>query len=33
MELPIFNMYINFFRHHLGRFTVAPLFVWDKSTA
>jgi hypothetical protein len=33
MELPIFNTYINFSRHHFYCFTVAPLFVVDKSTA
>jgi hypothetical protein len=33
MELPIFNTYINFSRHHFCCFTVAPLFVLDKSTA
>ena len=33
MELPIFNTYMNFSRHHLCCFTVAPLFVLDKSTA
>jgi hypothetical protein len=33
MELPIFHTYINFFRCHFCCFTVAPLFVWDKSTA
>jgi uncharacterized protein YllA (UPF0747 family) len=34
MELPILNTYTNFFRHHLCcYFTVAALFVLDKSTA
>jgi hypothetical protein len=33
MELPIFYTYINFSRHHFCCFTVAPLFVLDKSTA
>ena len=33
MELPIFNTFINFPRHHLCCFTVASLFVLDKSTA
>jgi uncharacterized protein YbcC (UPF0753/DUF2309 family) len=33
MELPIFNTYINFYRHHFCCFTIAPLFVLDKSTA
>ena len=33
MELPIFNTYINFSRHQFRCFTVAPLFVLDKSTA
>jgi hypothetical protein len=33
MELPIFNTYINFSRHHLCCFTTAPLFVLDESTA
>ena len=33
MELPIFNTYyINFSRHHLCCFTIAPLFVLNKST-
>jgi hypothetical protein len=32
MELPIFNTYINFSRHHSCCFTVAPLFVLGKST-
>ena len=32
MELPFFNTYINFSRHHFYCFTVAPLFVLDKST-
>ena len=31
MELPIFNTYMNFSRHHLCSFIVAPLFVLDKS--
>jgi hypothetical protein len=31
MELPIFNTYMNFSRHHLCCFTVVPLFVLDKS--
>jgi hypothetical protein len=33
MELPIFKPYINFSRHHLCCFTIAPLFVLDKYTA
>jgi hypothetical protein len=33
MELPIFNTFINFSRHHFCCFTIAPLFVLDKSTA
>ena len=33
MELPIFNTYMNFSRHHFCCFTVAPLFVLDKSMA
>jgi hypothetical protein len=33
MELPICNAYIDFSRHQLCCFTVAPLFVLDKSTA
>jgi hypothetical protein len=33
MKLPIFNTDMNFFRHHFCCFTVAPLFVLDKSTA
>jgi hypothetical protein len=33
MELSFFNTFINFSRHHLCCFTVAPLFVLDKSTA
>ena len=33
MELPIFNTFINFSRHHFCCFTVAPLFVLDKSMA
>jgi hypothetical protein len=33
MELPIFNTYMNFSRHHLCCFIVVPLFVLDKSTA
>jgi hypothetical protein len=33
MELPIFNTYANFSRHHLCYFTVVPLFVLDKSLA
>ena len=33
MELPIFNTYMNFSRHHLCCFTVVPLFVLDKSMA
>jgi hypothetical protein len=32
MELPIISTYINFSWHHLCCFTVAPLFVLDKST-
>ena len=32
-ELPIFNTYMNFSRHHSCCFTIAPLFVLDKSTA
>ena len=31
MELPIFNTYMNFYRHHLCCFTIAPLFILDKS--
>jgi hypothetical protein len=31
MELPIFNTYMNFSRHHFGCFTVVPFFVLDKS--
>jgi hypothetical protein len=33
MELPIFNTFINFSCHHFCCFTIAPLFVLDKSTA
>jgi hypothetical protein len=33
MEPPIFNTYMDFSRHHFCCFTVAPLFVLDKSTA
>jgi hypothetical protein len=33
MELPIISTYINFSCHHLCCFTVAHLFVLDKSTA
>ena len=33
MELPIISTYINFFYYHFCCFTVAPLFVLDKSTA
>jgi hypothetical protein len=33
MELPIFNTYMNFSRHHFCYFTVAALFVLDKSMA
>ena len=33
MELPVYNTYINFSRHHFCCFTVAPLFVLDKSTS
>jgi hypothetical protein len=33
MELPIFDTYINSSCHHFCCFTVAPLFVLDKSTA
>ena len=33
MELPIFNIYINFSRHHLCCFIVVLLFVLDKSMA
>jgi hypothetical protein len=33
MELPIFNTFINFSRHHLCCFTIASLFVLDKFTA
>jgi hypothetical protein len=33
MELPIFNTYINFSRHHFYCVTVAPLFVLNKYTA
>jgi hypothetical protein len=32
MELPIISTYINFSCHHFCCFTVAPLFVLDKST-
>jgi hypothetical protein len=32
MELPIFNTYINFSRHHVCCFTIAPLLVLDKYT-
>jgi hypothetical protein len=31
MELPIFNTYMNFSRHHFCCFTVVLLFVLDKS--
>ena len=33
MELPIFDIYLNFSSHHLCCFTVALLFLLDKSTA
>jgi hypothetical protein len=33
MKLPISNTYINFSRHHFCCFTIAPLFVLDKSMA
>ena len=33
MELQIFDTYMNSSRHHFCSFTVAPLFVLDKSTA
>ena len=33
MELPIFNTYMNFSRHHFCCFRVVPLFVLNKSTA
>jgi hypothetical protein len=33
MELPIFNTYMNFSRHHLCCFTIVPLFALDKSMA
>ena len=33
MVLTIFNTYMNFFRHHFCCFTVAPLFILDKSMA
>jgi hypothetical protein len=33
MELPIFNTYMNFSRHRIYCFTVAPLCVLDKSMA
>ena len=33
MGLPIFDTFINFSRHHLCCFIVAPLFVSDKSKA
>jgi hypothetical protein len=33
MELPIFNTYMNFSRNHFCCFTVASLFVLDKSMA
>jgi hypothetical protein len=33
MELPIFNTFINFSRHHLCCFTIASLFVLNKSMA
>jgi hypothetical protein len=32
MELPTLYTYIHFSRHHFCCFTVAPLFVLDKST-
>jgi hypothetical protein len=32
MELLVISTYINFSRHHLCCFTIAPLFVLDKST-
>ena len=28
MELPVFNTYMYFSRHHLCCFTVVPLFIW-----
>jgi hypothetical protein len=33
MELPIFNTYMNFSRHHLSCSIVVPLFILDKSMA
>ena len=33
MELPIIITYINFSCHHICCFTIAPLFVLDKSMA
>jgi hypothetical protein len=33
MELPLFNIYMNFSCHYLCCFTVVPLFVLDKSMA
>jgi hypothetical protein len=33
MELPNFNTYMNFSRHHFCCFTVVPLFVLNKSMA
>ena len=33
MELPNFNTYINFSRHHFCCFIIVPLFVLNKSTA
>ena len=33
MKLPVFDTYINFSRHYLCCFTIAPLFVLDKSKA
>jgi hypothetical protein len=33
MELPVFNTYMNFSRHHFYCFTVVPSFVLDKSMA
>ena len=33
MELPNFNTYMNFSRHHFCCFTVVPLFVLNKSIA
>jgi hypothetical protein len=33
MELPIFNAYMNFSRHHFCCFTFVPLFVLNKSMA